>query len=127
MYSDVGFYGWTLPKPVLQAPTVPYAPLITTSRSTVYQALNASRREIRLLEIPLLPDSRPISCNLITVSLDDKPEYAALSYVWGDPTDTEYLELNGQRFSATKSLISALYQFRAAARDSGYGGHGKAI
>ncbi|KAF2838747.1 HET-domain-containing protein, partial [Patellaria atrata CBS 101060] len=31
----------------------------------------------------------PISCSLFVVSLDNKPKYTTLSYVWGDPNITE--------------------------------------
>ncbi|KAH8893864.1 HET-domain-containing protein, partial [Thozetella sp. PMI_491] len=49
-----------------------------------YNELDSSKQQIRLLE--LLPPSQakglPLN-NLITVSLDEKPHYDALSYVWG--------------------------------------------
>ncbi|KAK3638746.1 hypothetical protein LTR56_012853 [Elasticomyces elasticus] len=53
-----------------------------------YQALDASRREIRVLD--LLPGRyrSPIKCRLRTVSIADKkdlPYYAGLSYTWGAP------------------------------------------
>lgn len=50
-----------------------------------YDKLDAQRREIRLCT--LLPGSfdEPITCELQTVSLDDRPEYESLSYAWGAP------------------------------------------
>ena len=49
---------------------------------------------IRLLELPHGGDPRPnvricgqylIQCRLKAVDLDDKPDYEALSYTWGNP------------------------------------------
>lgn len=44
--------------------------------------------QIRLLTIQPGEPEDDIQCSLTTVSLDDQPKYEALSYVWGDPTDT---------------------------------------
>lgn len=59
-----------------------------------YNTLNPERREIRLLKL-LPPRSGPsparsalVNCTLEHVSLDDEPQYQALSYVWGDPALT---------------------------------------
>ncbi|KAH9209094.1 heterokaryon incompatibility, partial [Leptodontidium sp. 2 PMI_412] len=37
-----------------------------------------------------------------------KPQYAALSYVWGDASDTEDITLNGRKVPVTKHLAAAL-------------------
>ncbi|KAL7897671.1 heterokaryon incompatibility domain-containing protein [Trichoderma sp. SZMC 28014] len=50
-----------------------------------YQPLEPLKQQIRLLELlPGKPGSR-ISIKLHTVSLNDNPEYEALSYCWGPP------------------------------------------
>ncbi|KAL7924520.1 heterokaryon incompatibility domain-containing protein [Trichoderma austrokoningii] len=50
-----------------------------------YQPLDHLQRQMRLAELlPGKPGSR-ISIRLHTVSLDDNPEYEALSYCWGPP------------------------------------------
>lgn len=49
----------------------------------IYQHLDTSRSEIRLLEILTSEPGRPVECRLHTVSLDDNPTFEALSYVWG--------------------------------------------
>jgi hypothetical protein len=46
------------------------------------------------------------------VSLDDKPNYWALSYVWGDPDDTEPICIEGQTFMVTRNLREALKRVR---------------
>ncbi|KAK8093715.1 HET domain-containing protein [Apiospora hydei] len=51
---------------------------------------------------------------LVRLQDDPLPDYAALSYVWGDATDTEQITVDDQPFQATKSLASALRQFRSS-------------
>lgn len=79
--------------------------------------------EIRLLEIvsPTSLDKAgtdPIIVRFCVVSLKEQPKYHALSYVWGDPTDTEaitvQLSLAGDkdlietRLNVTRNLARAL-------------------
>ncbi|KAK8039850.1 hypothetical protein PG993_008261 [Apiospora rasikravindrae] len=83
----------------------------------MYTALDPCREEIRLLRVaPSVPYDAQVSCEIVIARLEDDPlpDYAALSYVWGDATDTEGITVNGQPFQATKSLASALRQFRAS-------------
>ncbi|KLU90831.1 hypothetical protein MAPG_09357 [Magnaporthiopsis poae ATCC 64411] len=80
---------------------------------SVHQSLDPSRQEIRLIEIsPFDPSdqSAVIECGLHVVSLLDKPEYVALSYVWGDPAVTAEILVNGRSFQATVNLAAALRQ-----------------
>jgi hypothetical protein len=73
----------------------------------LYHALSEERKEIRLLGITTTPDD-DIQCTLSTVSLRDCLQFTALSYVWGDPTDTEPFRVNGRDVLITKSLAFAL-------------------
>jgi Heterokaryon incompatibility protein (HET) len=58
---------------------------------------------IRLLTLnPLIPD--PPSGALTVVSLDDNPEFHALSYAWGDPGDKLDLFCSGQILSVYENL-----------------------
>ena len=116
-----------LPKSILDSITVPYSPIIMPFRETVYQSLSVERRDIRLLEIPFSSSLEPISCNLVKFSLNESPEYAVLSDEAVDTGKIGHLMLNSHRISAKTSIISAIRQFNAAARDSGYSGHGKAV
>src|SRR5271170_948549 len=73
----------------------------------IYQQLNASRREIRLLTIRAAPEDDaashpPVECDLVTVPLEEAPPYRALSYVWGDPTITSAITLNGATLQVTE-------------------------
>jgi hypothetical protein len=79
----------------------------------VYTDLDREKRVIRLAKIlPAKFNRSRLECELITVSLDDHPEYAALSYVWGDPTITTSILVNGITKVITKNLASALKEFR---------------
>ncbi|OJD36684.1 ankyrin and het domain-containing protein [Diplodia corticola] len=51
-----------------------------------------------------------ISCTLRTASLEDEPEYSALSYVWGDPNTTRPILIDGKAFHVTVNLEVALRQ-----------------
>ena len=60
-----------------------------------YNELNTQCREIRLCT--LLPGSfdEPVACSISVVSLDDKPQYESLSYVWGPPIFNKRLIVRG--------------------------------
>ncbi|GMG43153.1 unnamed protein product [Aspergillus oryzae var. brunneus] len=69
--------------------------------------------EIRLLI--LLPGiwSDPIRCKWRVVSLNGKPEYKALSYVWGRSKHSQPIYLNGSPVYITRHLRRALRQLRS--------------
>jgi Heterokaryon incompatibility protein (HET) len=81
-------------------------------RDELYSQLDAMCREIRLIE--LLPGSYNdyICCHMVVVSLDNEPQYKALSYTWGDPKITLPTCVDGHILSFTLSPESALRQFR---------------
>ena len=83
-----------------------------TSTNGFYSPL-PGQRDIRLLEILPGDDSDIVVTSLVTVSLDSKPTYAALSYVWGDATQTSIIECNGKSIRITTSLAQALEAFRS--------------
>ncbi|KXX77936.1 Heterokaryon incompatibility protein 6, OR allele [Madurella mycetomatis] len=78
--------------------------------ASVYRPLDPSRREIRLLELLATAPGDKVyaSCRLTTVSLDEKPRFMALSYVWGKPSVTDTILLNGVKRQVTKNLAAAL-------------------
>lgn len=78
----------------------------------IYRPLDLSRKEIRLLEVHNTGDDT-VDCTLITVFLDDKPLYTALSYFWGDPTDKRPITLNGIAWEVTVNLYTALRNVRS--------------
>ncbi|KAH8787674.1 heterokaryon incompatibility protein-domain-containing protein [Hyaloscypha finlandica] len=68
--------------------------------------------EIRLLLLPPGAFNDPICCRLKHVSLSACPVYEALSYVWGDATQTSPMTLNGASYPITKNLESAIRHLR---------------
>ncbi|KAE9379904.1 HET-domain-containing protein [Stipitochalara longipes BDJ] len=68
--------------------------------------------EIRLIRLKSGGWCDPIVCDLISVRLDDKPKFVALSYAWGDPTDTRPITLNSQTYNITVNLFQGLRRLR---------------
>lgn len=63
-------------------------------------------------EVAGVPDGGRISCKLENLEIKNAPEYIALSYAWGDPTDTAEIEIGGRSFRVTTSLVGALRRIR---------------
>ena len=105
----------------------------------VFEPLNASKSEIRLLALHSATDETgTIFCELRSVELDSEqasitarsidrfkslpaatkvlepsgPRYNALSYHWGSPEKVGHVVLNGHRFPVTENLEAALRQLR---------------
>ena len=81
----------------------------------IYQSIREHDREIRLLE--LLPSQNRDSLlegRLSHVSLDAKPPYQCVSYVWGQPEFTELIQLNGIPLYITLNLHQVLQHLRLA-------------
>lgn len=76
-----------------------------------YRRLRTART-IRLLDLEPGAPEDPIKLTLRHVSLDKPPTYEALSYTWGDVSDTRQVLINGKPADITVSLLSALLQFR---------------
>ncbi|KAI0098083.1 heterokaryon incompatibility protein-domain-containing protein [Nemania sp. FL0031] len=82
-------------------------------QSKIYQRLLIQNLEIRVLNLlPASDPCAPIECTLHTVSLQDDVRFTALSYVWGDPSVTTTITLNGETFPVTINLGAALRRFR---------------
>jgi hypothetical protein len=75
-------------------------------------ALDASTREIRLLEIQPGAAAAQVVCKLSHASLDDQPVYDALSYRWGLPSPNREILVNGAVFRVGSNLNSALHCLR---------------
>src|SRR6266702_2167777 len=82
LYDEVGQFST---KTAIAPPIVPYKRL-TNDSSFLYQKLDESQSEIRLLDLALTKDNSPIYCNLASISINCNPQYAALSYEWGNAT-----------------------------------------
>jgi hypothetical protein len=86
--------------------------------SFAYTPLDPQKAEIRIVKL-LPPGSGPsaakatlVNCTLEHVSLNDKPEYQALSYVWGVAGLTSPICVDGKIFEATINLEAALRHMR---------------
>ena len=92
-------------------------------KSTVFQydPLSQEAQEIRILRIQPSGEGTGrddgIICLLETISLNQKPEYTALSYVWGDPNVTIPISVNGKSIHITANLNSALLRIRRSSPD----------
>lgn len=82
----------------------------------LYKELNAQRREIRLCTLLPGPFNEPLACTLGIVSLDDKPVYESLSYVWGSPIFDKELVIKDGVDSTVQDLRVRKYD-----NDSGAG------
>ena len=84
--------------------------------SSLYEPLDTSRQEIRLVQIePQQSDNckETIKCTMIKDALGYRNgEFTALSYVWGDPGTTLPIVVNGYQLSVTTNLVSCLQQLR---------------
>lgn len=84
---------------------------ITRGRARlIYRPLQSN--EIRILTLKPGSGPDPIACTLRHVSLDDQPEYEALSYTWGDPKNTRKILVDGKKLQVTANLFDALENFR---------------
>lgn len=93
----------------LVLPAAPARPFLT------YTLLATDIPEIRLLTLEASVDEKAaIQCTLQKVNLDCDPNFEALSYVWGDPTDKTETIVDGCSFMATTNLFSALHHIRAS-------------
>lgn len=77
-----------------------------------YRDLKSELQEIRILSIMKGRQPAEIECSLKHFSLMDDLKYEALSYTWGNPLDTSYINLHGRPFSVTKNLATALEHLR---------------
>ena len=74
--------------------------------------LDPSKNCIRLLTLHPGKEDDGLVCGLFVVSLDEKPEYETLSYVWGEPGRTRAITVAGTRFDATVNLADFLQCLR---------------
>ena len=78
-----------------------------------YIPLNRSQNHIRLLHLsPSFSETDPIKCQFSVASLDDIPEYEALSYVWGSTENKLTVEVDEHSMTITTNLYSAFQHLR---------------
>ncbi|KAI9927022.1 hypothetical protein MW887_003403 [Aspergillus wentii] len=78
-----------------------------------YFPLDSERNEIRLLTIfPSVWTKSTIRCSLEAVSLDDNPDFEAISYVWGDASNKTDIIINDALLYVTLSVETSLRLLR---------------
>lgn len=80
--------------------------------STIYGHLDATQYQIRILATSSQKTDDIVAYELKTISLINPPDYATLSYCWGDPNDTSDILVNGLTTPVTSNLASALRRLR---------------
>ncbi|KAK4452733.1 heterokaryon incompatibility protein-domain-containing protein, partial [Podospora aff. communis PSN243] len=84
-----------------------------------HQPLDESEDCIRLIEIsPITPKSLEIQCIIKHVRLSERPQYEALSYMWGDSSKTMDILIDGKVFGVTVNLRDGLWYLRQRANGS---------
>ncbi|GAW23816.1 hypothetical protein ANO14919_133930 [Xylariales sp. No.14919] len=78
----------------------------------MYSRLSGPELSFRLLHLLPGNSSSGIQCQLSEAPLQTPPEFEALSYVWGDVTDTLPITVQGQPHNVTRNLYSALHSLR---------------
>jgi hypothetical protein len=85
-----------------------------------HKPLCISKRTIRLFRL-VYPSAR-VDLELFEFDLDSLlPHYRALSYTWGAETDTRFIYINEQAFSARQNLYRFLRLYKERAVDGDYG------
>lgn len=93
-----------------------------------YKPLDAALKQFRLvtvksrshsaavLSVPV-QDYLPVHCILSTSTLNDPPQYQALSYTWGEAKDTVPITVDLRETEVTKNLLQALIDIRQENED----------
>ncbi|KAI9148970.1 Heterokaryon incompatibility protein [Paramyrothecium foliicola] len=80
--------------------------------SGLYKDIDSLAREIRVVQVEAGSGNAKIKCKLVTVSLESKPQFEALSYVWGSSTQGYVVDVEGCLMNVTDNLHSALMRLR---------------
>jgi len=74
----------------------------------IYQPLEKPKSEFRLLQISKDPLTDQPQCTLQKYSLTTCPDYIALSYTWGEPTQTHSVAVDGANLDLRQNLFDFL-------------------
>ncbi len=106
--------GW----PVLRQSLVAATGITSTNNNVFYLSTPFRHSPLKhtsdIRIVHLLPGTGegPICCIIETAGGDNPAGYSALSYTWGDTSATAAITLNGQPFTVTENLLSALRHLR---------------
>jgi hypothetical protein len=83
------------------------------SHCYTYRPLDFEYQGFRVAIVQPTPDfSAPICCDLVEVTLNNHPDYEAISYVWGDPENEAPLQVGDAELRVTANLALALRYLR---------------
>jgi hypothetical protein len=72
-----------------------------------HNRLEEKRHAFRLIQLfPTSDTSQELSCELVPSDLEELPNYKALSYIWGDPTSTRNIYIEGKPYPITKNCYA---------------------
>lgn len=74
--------------------------------------LDLDTDQVRLIEVQHTAWNEPVHCSMRVVSLEDAPEFRALSYVWGDPEPRQQIHVDNQILTVNPNLFDALRRLR---------------
>lgn len=77
-----------------------------------YQTLDNKKQSLRLLLLFPGEFDDDIRCSLVQTSLEDTPNYGALSYTWGDVAKTDMIWIGPYPFLVSSNLYDALKYLR---------------
>lgn len=81
------------------------------TEDTPFSRLELGQLRLLLLR-PAVALEAPIQCELITDSLENKPKYQFLSYLWGNASLRASITLSDLNYTVTRSLYKALLYLR---------------
>ena len=84
----------------------------TNSNGSISTTTRHISEEIRLLDIQSGAGNDNIECKLSIVSLNNKPDYEALSYVWGTTEDPVTIKMDETSLPVTQNAAEALNYLR---------------
>ena len=97
---------------------------VGSDHKTLYEPLEVSKHQIRMLKVNQLDFDEDgftsLHCSLVVTSLDDNSEYDALSYTWGDPDDLENIYVNSHVFPVRRNLFDALCTLKQSGNLQGH-------
>jgi hypothetical protein len=84
-----------------------------TTSSGLYQRLDPKKKSIRVVTLqPAVDSSAEVICTLAKTIVTSET-YTALSYVWGDETNKQAIQVNGMPLQVPRNLYSVLKHIRS--------------
>lgn len=77
-----------------------------------YAPLDDMKRQVRLMHVLPGTSRRRPRCRIQIASLDENPQFVALSYAWGTSKNRKRIEVDGRALFVTKNLFEALVQIQ---------------